>query len=152
MRRRIVFILAAGLVVLLTFVFWPNPNRPFTRHVYSPVPGSVRVVSFQSNDWLAAHPEPVCYLAFTASPDDLGTVIGQGRFQPTSSDDVPGPSGPAGQRPGRSGRAGGCFADRIRRRVRSGYNGSATSGVGPNFFGSMGRARMPIFCYGASDT
>jgi hypothetical protein len=96
MRRRIVPISAAGFLLLLAFVFWPNPNPPFARHVHSPVPGSVRVVSFQSNDWLAAHPEPVCYLAFTASPDDLGTVIGQGRFQPTSSDDVPVPPGPAG--------------------------------------------------------
>jgi hypothetical protein len=90
-----------GLLLLLALIFWPAPNRPFAKYVYSPTPRTVRVISFQSNDWLAANPEPVCYLRFTASPDDIATVVRQGGFQPASTNgSVPVPTGgPAGWLP-----------------------------------------------------
>jgi hypothetical protein len=96
-RQQIIILTVAGIfLLLLAFALWPTPNRPFAKYVCSPVPKSVRVISFQSNDWLAANPEPVCYLAFTASADDVATVIRQG-FQPTSTNaSVPVPSGPDG--------------------------------------------------------
>lgn len=96
-RKFIVIAVAGGLVLLVVFSFWPTANKPFAKYLCSPVPKTVRVISFQSNDWLAANPEPVCYLAFTASVDDIATVIRQAGFRPASTNTfVPGPPGPAG--------------------------------------------------------
>src|SRR6266850_4768875 len=100
MRAQKITILTVGGAVwllLLAFALRPSPNRPFGKYICSPVPKSVRVISFQSNDWLAANPEPVCYLAFAASADDVSTVIRQGGFQSASTNaSVPVPAGPAG--------------------------------------------------------
>src|SRR5262245_62392156 len=87
----------AALLLLLLFIVWPARTGPFSKYICSPVPRSVQILSFKSNDWLAANPEPVCYLAFTASADDLATVIRQGGFRRTSTNEsVPVPPGPAG--------------------------------------------------------
>ena len=100
-RKIIILTMTGGFLLLFAFAFWPAPNRPFAKYVCSPVPKSVRVISFESNDWLAANPEPVCYLRFTASADDIATVVRQGGFQLASTNrSVPVPTGgPAGWLP-----------------------------------------------------
>ena len=93
----VVPVVAGGL--FLAWVLWPDPNRPFAKYVGSPVPATVRVVSFESNDWLGANPEPVCYLAFTASAGDITDVLRQGGWSPVSTNaSVPVPDGPSGWR------------------------------------------------------
>ena len=96
-RKIIIFSAALALLLLLAFSLWPISNQPFSKYIHSPVPKSVHVVSFQSQDWFGANPEPVCYLAFTASVEDLAAVIQQAGFRPASTNrSVPVPSGPIG--------------------------------------------------------
>lgn len=79
-RRRIILAVITCSMVLLVLTLWPR-SYPFAKLVVSPAPASVQVTFFQSNDWLALNPEPVCYLAFTASTTDLAEVISQGGFR-----------------------------------------------------------------------
>jgi hypothetical protein len=97
-KRKVIMLAVAGACLLLTaFVLWPAPTRSFVKYVCSPVPKSVRIVYFQSDDWLSANPEPVCYLSFTATANDIATIVQQGGFQPASTNfSVPAPPGPAG--------------------------------------------------------
>ena len=43
-------------------------------------------------------PEPVCYLAFTASPEDIASIIYKAQFQRVSNVWIPVPTGPDGWR------------------------------------------------------
>lgn len=83
------------LLILLAWALWPAPRRSFAKYVCSPIPNSVRVTFFQSDDWLGINPEPVSYLIFSASAADVAAVIQQGGFTPASTNThVPIPSGP----------------------------------------------------------
>lgn len=44
------------------------------------------------------NPEPVCYLAFTASNGDMAAIINKAQFWPVSKDSIPVPPGPNGWR------------------------------------------------------
>jgi hypothetical protein len=93
--KLLVIALAAAFVLLLAFAL--RHASPFATYVCSPVPASVRVVTFKSNDWLAVNPEPVCYLGFTVSAGDLVKVIQQGNFRPVATNQsAPVPLGPRG--------------------------------------------------------
>ncbi|HYG35877.1 MAG TPA: hypothetical protein VEC99_13885 [Clostridia bacterium] len=97
MRKALIGIAIGIFLLLLILTLRSGSNQPFAKYIGSPVPKSVRVVFFQSNDWLEANPEPVCYLAFTATAGDIAQVIQQGGFRPTAANDgVPVPSGPPG--------------------------------------------------------
>lgn len=146
-REKVIILTVAGIFLLLLAVaLWPAPNRAFAKYICSPVPKSVRVITFQSNDWLAANPEPVCYLAFTASTNDIATVIRQGGFQPTSTNaSVPVPPGPAGWVTADQARLGGRVYTRSHlpagkgRRLQLGRNRSWseflwTDGTGTNVY------------------
>src|SRR2546422_7966729 len=98
-RRVAMLAIVGGLSILAVYLVWPDQNDPFARFICSPVPRTVRVVLFKNNDWFRMDPEPVCYLAFTASPHDMADVIRKSRFQIVTNDSIPVPSGPAGWRP-----------------------------------------------------
>jgi hypothetical protein len=51
----VLFVAALGLGVCFLS---PRPGRLVGKYVAAPVPASVRVVHFQSDDWLRVHPEP----------------------------------------------------------------------------------------------
>jgi hypothetical protein len=90
-------VVGGGFFLLAVFLLLPAPNRPFAKYICSPVPKTVRVVSFEGNDWFGANPEPVCYLSFTAGAADVAAVIRMAGFQPASTNiAVPVPSGPEG--------------------------------------------------------
>src|SRR5262245_47860174 len=94
-RRRIILATITCGIVMLVVVFWPQ-NHPFSKLVLTPVPASVRVTFYQSNDWLGLNPEPVSYLAFTASVTDLAQVISQGGFSEAATNAYVPVAGPTG--------------------------------------------------------
>jgi hypothetical protein len=96
-RRRIILALMTCGVVLLVVAVWPH-NQPFSKLVLSPVPASVRVNFYQSGDWLGLNPEPVYYLAFTASTDDMAQVIAEGNFNEVATNAYVPTAGPLGWR------------------------------------------------------
>ncbi len=88
-----------ALALLIAYLTQPDGNPPFARFICSPVPPSVRVHLVQNNDWLGVNPEPVCYLGFTASPEDMASVIATARFERVTNGSIPVPAGPNGWRP-----------------------------------------------------
>src|SRR5947209_2850083 len=98
-RRRVITpAIVVGLFLLVACLVWPVRNDPFARFICSPVPPTVRVVLFKNNDWFRMNPEPVCYLAFTASARDIADIVRNAQFQPVSHDSIPVPPGPSGWR------------------------------------------------------
>src|SRR5947207_109363 len=97
-RRIVIPAMVGALALLVVYLSWPDRNAPFARFICSPVPPSVRILLLQNNDWLGMNPEPVCYLAFTASPEDIATIVNNAQFQRVSKDSLPVPSGPDGWR------------------------------------------------------
>src|SRR6266536_5016146 len=95
-QRAVVPAIVAGL--FLACLARPHRNDPFGNFIVTPVPPNVRVVLFKDNDWFRMNPEPVCYLAFTASPEHMASIINNAHFQRVSKDSIPVPSGPDGWR------------------------------------------------------
>jgi len=85
--------------LLVVYLSWPDANAPFAKFICSPVPPSVQIRLLQNNDWLGMNPEPVCYLAFTANPEDIASIIAKARFQSVTNGSIPVPAGPNGWRP-----------------------------------------------------
>ena len=94
-RRRIILVMIACGMVLLVLALWPH-HYPFSKLVMSPAPASVRVTFYQSSDWLGLNQEPVCYLAFTASTDDMAQVIARAGFNEAATNAYVPTSGPPG--------------------------------------------------------
>src|SRR6266567_2597274 len=97
-RRVAVPAIVGSLLLLVTHLVWPHRNDPVARFICSPVPPSVHVVLFKNRDWFRMSPEPVCYLASSASPEDIASIIYKAQFQRVSQDLIPVPSGPDGWR------------------------------------------------------
>ncbi len=72
-----------GMVAIVTFMAacialaaWTGRDGEFGRYVLRPMPGSVRGVQVESNDWpLGLNPEPVVNIRFQASAEDLGRIV-----------------------------------------------------------------------------
>jgi hypothetical protein len=89
-RRIIVVALVPGIVLLLllAIVSPPAPNGQFRKYVSPRTPSSLKVVAFKSDDWFGVKPEPVCFLTFSASQQDLAKVILEGVFRAVGANDA----------------------------------------------------------------
>lgn len=93
-QRTAIFILVV-LGALIAFWFWPNRTRLVAKYVTSPVPSSIRVVRFEGNELLLdLLPEPVCYLLFNGTREDIASLVDRSGFQPAdrSNGALPGPA------------------------------------------------------------
>ncbi len=93
-RQRIILAVITGGILLLILAFWSDQHS-FSKFVVSPAPGTVRVTLYENNDVAGLNPEPVCYLAFTASTNDMAQIISQGRFTEVTTNSYVPSSGPS---------------------------------------------------------
>jgi len=87
-------IACAVALILVLMVSRSRSTRPVAAYFGDPVPDSVRVVGYQSNDWFGVHPEPVAFLRFTGSKNDIDDMITRAGFEMGRSWNGPSPGGP----------------------------------------------------------
>ena len=76
-----------GLVLVLFVVFslWRTGKREFEYFVFAPMPRSVGNIRFEDGDWLRMNPEPVVFIRFTASTNDIQMMLAARGFKKEGS-------------------------------------------------------------------
>ncbi|MDA1278219.1 MAG: hypothetical protein O2960_29845, partial [Verrucomicrobia bacterium] len=72
------FLIATLVCLIIGTVIWitKDSSGPVARHVCSPVPQSVRVLAYErTRDWLIFDVEPEYRIAFTATSQDLASIV-----------------------------------------------------------------------------
>ena len=96
--------IASGLCVfaiLFALIYARSGRSAMAKHFGSPVPSSVRDVRYQSDEWLGLMPEPSYLLRFTASSEDILTLLKRNGFSDAAMDThfIPSTAGPSGGAP-----------------------------------------------------
>lgn len=91
MKPRVLSGLLVLLLALIILGIWPFGRRQFRYYVFDPIPPSVRNIRY-AGEWLKVGPEPVCFLRFTAAPEDIDRMIREKGFREAESG--PNPTGP----------------------------------------------------------
>jgi len=92
--------IASGLglfAILFALIYARSGRSAVAKHFGSPVPSSVRDVRYQSDEWLGFMPEPSYFLRFTASPEDILTLLQRNGFSAVAMDTyfIPSTAGPS---------------------------------------------------------
>ena len=70
------WIIVVLVASMLLGPFWLGDRHVFGKFVMRPVPASVRTVEVDSNDWpFRLNPEPVVYIRFQASAEDVARIV-----------------------------------------------------------------------------
>ena len=89
-----VAVLAGALAAGFLLISQRSSNRAFVKHFSIAPPPGLRVQHYENSDWLGIDPEPVSFLRFSASPEELTKITAEAGFAFTTNG-APSPSGPA---------------------------------------------------------